>query len=715
MNQEDQKIKYKSKKRKLKGIESYSSKFFKIIGFVLLLYSLYFSFDFFKENIQKILYLLSAPGKGRGLIGIENSWELGYYYKIVISLIPLLLSYAFTYFFRFRNKIVSKYLVNTTFFCVTIYQNFLFYHNLFGMENVVIGHTNYYYSSITLVIPTLLFFVFYKIQDKNIGLILISIYFFSTLLQLQLSGFHPGYIFSAILFYNLLFYFITKKQISFVAFCLNFILTYSYLGLFVYRKLYIWHYTSFLNLFFVISFSFFIFYLLASLSLSTSKNKTLVPIIFNWINTLLYLTISCFVVNTFYGSGYLFLILAVIICHSLISFSISKIKNEKSKSFYNEIIIVLLFPALFSVFFMDYFFTIYFGILSVVLLFYYRYNNNKLILISSLLSLQLLIIHFVYQFLTFYLLALGLYFTPSTSILADGFAGIGMIIIAIFGVKRYLSKVSFISTSWLNKRLYSKFVNVALEFLYLVLIAWISYTFFVIFNMNFAYFHSVISLLCIAFATYLFYFKSKIISNSITFYYLLFAFIAILSIINFFEFPHSSINNIVIPGFFYYHGIIHYLQLLLTTILLYNLGQLIIEHKKSKLLKRVFEASLSLLIILIICNEYDYMYYLININNLTLENFSYLIEMNRLIPYSAILFFSAFILLLIGIYNKNRFLRVFAYIILFFDLIKVFYFEFVILTDQERIVILIILGLSFLFLSKIYSKQKVTRRRISSK
>ena len=177
-------------------------------------------------------------------------------------------------------------------------------------------------------------------------------------------------------------------------------------------------------------------------------------------------------------------------------------------------------------------------------------------------------------------------------------------------------------------------------------------------------------MLCIAFATYLFYFKSKIISNSITFYYLLFAFIAILSIINFFEFPHSSINNIVIPGFFYYHGIIHYLQLLLTTILLYNLGQLIIEHKKSKLLKRVFEASLSLLIILIICNEYDYMYYLININNLTLENFSYLIEMNRLIPYSVILFFSAFILLLIGIYNKNRFLRVFAYIILFFDLIK---------------------------------------------
>ena len=720
MNEEVNKVKYKLKKRKLKVIETQSSIFFKIIGILILMYSAYFSYSLLKDYVYNVLNLLStASGKG-GEIVYSNSWGFDYYYEVILSFIPVMASFAVSYYYyRHKNKLLSLYIANVTIFGFTLYQNYLFLYNLLGSDQIVIGHTNYYYSSFVLIIPLFLFFIFYKFYNNKFSLLLISICFFSILFQLQLSGFHPTYIFTSILLYNSIFYFIAKKENTFTAFSLNFLFSYFYLGLFVMRKLYLWHYTSLLSLFFIVSFLFFIYFLFIGLSIKSVKNKPFLPVIFSWINTTIYLILSIFVLNLFYDFGNFVPVLLAIISHSLIVIFSAKFNLGQSNLFYSQITIVFLAPVLFAVILPDYFFELFSGFTAVILLFYYRYFSNKIILWLSLIALQILMIHFIYLLFSFYFPVLGLFVTPSISILESGFINIAIVFFSTFGVKIYLSKISaFTTNKWVNKKGYFLYINLFLELIFFVLVAWFCYLIFVASKYNLDYFHSFLLLFSSIFAAYLFYNKSRLTSNKLIASCTLFVLVSLISILNFFGFPYYNINRVLMPNYLVIESIFHYLQLAIILFLLLKTSQIIIEIKKSKLLKRIFEMAIITLIILIICKEYDYLFLLRNVYDFTepsLANFANSIEMNKLLPYSSILFFSAFVFFVVGVKWNNRFIRIFSLTIIVFDLIKVFYFEFDILTNQERIVILIILGLSFLFLSKIYSKEKVIRRRISSK
>ena len=131
MNEEVNKVKYKLKKRKLKVIETQSSIFFKIIGILILMYSAYFSYSLLKDYVYNVLNLLStASGKG-GEIVYSNSWGFDYYYEVILSFIPVMASFAVSYYYyRHKNKLLSLYIANVTIFGFTLYQNYLFLYNL---------------------------------------------------------------------------------------------------------------------------------------------------------------------------------------------------------------------------------------------------------------------------------------------------------------------------------------------------------------------------------------------------------------------------------------------------------------------------------------------------------------------------------------------------------------------------------------------------------
>jgi hypothetical protein len=187
-------------------------------------------------------------------------------------------------------------------------------------------------------------------------------------------------------------------------------------------------------------------------------------------------------------------------------------------------------------------------------------------------------------------------------------------------------------------------------------------------------------------------------------------------IFGFFKFPYTYINRLEIPDFLSIESALHYIEFFLCIVLL--IKGFVINHNKEiiKKRKKFFEVSLALIGIVILFKEYDYLFLLNNFTNTNLYNLSLLSSMiikNRLLPYSSIMLFSATVLLLVGILRSDKFIRFFSLVLIGFALIKVFYLEFNLLTEEERFGSLVLLGITFLLISWIYKKVKVRRRRVS--
>jgi uncharacterized membrane protein len=79
---------------------------------------------------------------------------------------------------------------------------------------------------------------------------------------------------------------------------------------------------------------------------------------------------------------------------------------------------------------------------------------------------------------------------------------------------------------------------------------------------------------------------------------------------------------------------------------------------------------------------------------------------NQILPYSLIILTCSSILLIIGIKLKSLFLRSVSIIIIGVDLIKIFFIEFVEISDNYKGVVFILIGTLFLLLSLFYNKTK---------
>jgi hypothetical protein len=91
-----------------------------------------------------------------------------------------------------------------------------------------------------------------------------------------------------------------------------------------------------------------------------------------------------------------------------------------------------------------------------------------------------------------------------------------------------------------------------------------------------------------------------------------------------------------------------------------------------------------------------------------------ILDYNQILPYSIILLVSLLIILLIGLVENNKFLRLFSFFVAFCVLVKVFYIEYYILTKNDKITIIIITGVTFLVISSIYNRIKQKRSKRSA-
>lgn len=714
MNDNKAKIKYKTKTKKsrVKGIERYSSLVFSFIGLGLLLYSIYFYFSFQKELINTFYNSLFSHTEKSSEFKIEGS-NISYFEIFWRFGPPVLISFL-CYLGAKKYPIRTYYLNLIAIISLIVLHLQLFFHKFFlhtaSQGNVLV-------TSLLFLIPITIFFLNYKVHKRQLSLKFISLFFYSFIFQLVVVHYSYAFIFGAILIYSVVFYLLTLSKQDFINNLINAIFAYCFLGIFVLRKLYVGHHESFLPIFFVASFLYFALFFFVGISFS--KINVTIKHLFHWSNTLVYIGVNVIVIKNFYGFWYFVPVFIALLIHLITLFFIDKFKFEKTR---NSITIEIPTLVLLSVFattlWLPYSFEIFFGSLSILLVIYYQKTGHRYIYWSALVALQLLLIQFVYLLLSFYIPALALFVNPTISMLEKGMITSGLLLLSTYGVNFYLKSMKDkISTKWFSQRNFSQFLSLFFLLNLFILIEWVCFSMLVFNKGSIIYFHSLFFIIGFIYALYLLFKRYKLPSkfkNAICYSLYFFAFLMPLS--GFFKFPYNYINRLQFPNFLRIESILHYIELFFCLLLIIK-GFVVINNKDIiKKRKKILIVSLGLIGIVLLFKEYDYLFLLNNYSNTNLNNLSLLSTMiikNRLLPYSVLMLFGATALLLVGILRSDKFIRYFSLILIGFALIKVFYLEFNLLTEEERFISLVLLGFEFLIISWIYKKVKVGRRRAS--
>ncbi|MEO0037365.1 MAG: hypothetical protein RIQ59_576 [Bacteroidota bacterium] len=712
MSENKTKIKIKTKTRTVKGIEGYSSLVFRIVGIGLLLYSGYFYLSFQKELLNTFFNSLFSHTDDVSVIAKNTS--MGTYVKLLLRFVPSVLISLLCYLGAKKYPIRSYYLNLISILALTVSHTQLFFHKYFMYETC---HSNYFITSLFFIIPLVIFFMNYSAHNRPLVLTFISLFFYSFIFQLVIAHFSYIFIFGAILIYSTVFYFLSQPGQHFKSNLINSLFAYSFLGIFVLRKLYVGQNESFLPIFYVASFLYFSLFFLVGISFS--KINVSVKHLFHWSNTLAYIGVNAIVIGLFYGFWYFVPVLIALLVHLVALYFIDKFKFENTK---NSITIELPSLVLISLFAMSlwlpYAFELFFGCLSILLIIYYQKRELKYIYWSALVSLQLVIVQFVYLLLSFYVPALALFFNPSISMLERGLVTSILLLLSVYGVNFYLKSMKDkISTKWFSQRNFSQFLSLFFLLNLFIFIEWVCFSLLIFNEGSIIYFHSLFFIIGFIYAIYLLFKRYKLPPKFKTaICYSLYFFAFLMPIFGFFKFPYTYINRLEIPDFLSIESALHYIELLLCIVLL--IKGFVINHNKEiiKKRKKFFEVTLGLIGIVLLCKEYDYLFLLNNFTNTNLYNLALLSSMiikNRLLPYSSIMLFSATVLLLVGMLRSDKFIRIFSLVLIGFALIKVFYLEFNLLTEEERFGSLVLLGITFLLISWIYKKVKVRRRRVS--
>ena len=716
----NQKIRRQSSNRdRLKGIEKYSSLIFKIIGVLFLILALYYTLDFEKNGtISKISKLISSRSHElNDSSKTEFSWDI--FKNLLLIYIPGCIGAVICLFISNKKPKLSYYLSNLTVLFITIFNCKIFLENWIASWKFC--YSNYIYSSIFLIIPIILFLLIYWKIKKPFLITLVSIYFYLFLFQLLIIRFSYTYtyVLIALLLYSLLLFLITRRNNDKKNNIINQFISFGFILIFVIRQLYVNHKFQSLNLFFTIGFCYFLlFYGITFFIHLKEKGKQF--LILNWVNTIICFAISYYVLYIFKLTDYIiYPTFFILIIHIISLLLINKLNFAKNKTFPIDISTIVLISLVFSLVWKEYKFELFFGTLSVFSIYYAKISKNKFFIWLSLSITLLLIVKLIYLALKLCFSILELELTNTSKLITFGFINCGIVLISVLGVKKIVSNIKEqISNDWFNRTKFIKFLNVFILLNLFIFIEWTIISIIYSLSENLDYVKKAFIIIVGLFNLYVLK-NQDIISEkfkNIAFHSIFF-FSLLTPLFYFREYPYVYKNDITIKEFIIIESLFHYLSLFITLIILFkSLKNL---NKDRTYLQHFFEVLLGIIIILILCVEYDFIVISYNcffLKHVNIDIINNILFYNQLLPYSIIILLSSICILAIGIVNRNRFLRFFSLFIIAFDLLKVFIIEFDILSENEKVWILITIGIIFLLISWIYKRMKSKKNnRITSK
>ena len=716
----DKKNPKRAYKKKIRGIESYSSIIFRIFGVSLILLAVYYYFDTGNGNtIQQLSKLLTS--KSNRVNNGENlkfSWAI--FNNLLACFIPGLIGLIASIFYHKNNKSLFYYLSSSIIIFLTIAHATIFVNN--WLPNYIFSYYNYYIVSGFIIVPISVFLINYLSLKRTAILTYTTIYFYVLLFELLIIRFSYTYtyVFCCIIMYTVILYLISKKRNDTFNNLINALFAFGFLAIFIIRQLIYNSNTSTFGLFFSISSAYFLLFYFISLSFLFQEKKSVYKI-FYWINLALILYMNSIVLNSYFNVTYNTLpILFVISTNGLTIYLNKKYNYLNGKIFSIEISTLLLLSLFFTLIFKDYSYEVFFGTLAVFLIFYAKAGHNRVLIWLSVLFTFLLILKLVYLIISLTLIISKVQ-SINEDFISKGFINIGIILFAIWCVKNSLQSTKFhLSNKWLSRDKFLKFLSTFNLLSLFVFIIWLSFSMLFYFVGDLYYAVRVFAIVSSILVLFITKFEKTIYEkekNKIQ--YLTFFLFIVLTFIGFYEFPYTFKYDISYTGILSTETLFHYFELLLEIGLGYNILKIAKNiNSETKYLKDLIIVIVCLFSLLILCKEYDFttvIFSIISQHNLYQNNVLRILDNNQILPYSIILLVSLLIILLIGLIENNKFLRLFSVFIAACVLIKVFYIEYYILSKNDKITIVIITGITFLLISFIYNKikQKRSSRRLS--
>jgi hypothetical protein len=271
----------------------------------------------------------------------------------------------------------------------------------------------------------------------------------------------------------------------------------------------------------------------------------------------------------------------------------------------------------------------------------------------------------------------------------------------------------------LNREKFLKFLNTFNLISLFIFIIWISFSILFYFVGDLYYAVRVLVIVSSFLVLYIPKFHQDLyVNQKQKIEFLTYLFFVALTFIGFYEFPYTFKYDLTYGGIISTETIFHYSEFILEI----GLGYRILNYIKNTESENSYFKDLIIVItclfgIITLCKEFDFI--IVLYNTISQHNFDQntvlnILDKNQILPYSIILLVSLLIILLIGLVENNKFLRLFSVFVAFCVLVKVFYIEYYILTKNDKITIIIITGVTFLLISSIYNRIKQKRSKRSA-
>jgi hypothetical protein len=704
------------KTNRLKGIEKYSSIIFKIIGVLFLILALYYTFDVESNGtISKISKLITT--RSREVTDSSKtvfSWEI--FKNLLLVYIPGILGGLICIWFSQKKPKLSYYGSIITLFLITFFNCKIFLEN--WIESWRFCYSNYIYASSFLIIPICIFLYQYWRIQKPVLLTFISLYFYTFIFQLLIIRFSYTYIYilTAVLVYSLIMYLITRKNNYNRNTIENQFISLGFIIIFIVRQLYVNHKLQSINLFFIFSFCYFLIFYIITLLLYFKKSKYLY-LILNWINTLIYISICYYSLYIFrLTDNIIYPIFTLLAIHICSLFLLNKYSTYKNKTFSIDVSSIILISIALSLLWKDYKFELFFGSLSVLSIYYAKLSKNKFFIWLSLSITLILVTKLIYLALKLCFSILELELINTTKLITFGFINCGIVLISVLGVKKLVGNIKdSISNDWFNRSKFIKFLNIFLLLNVFIFIEWTLISLIFTISGNLDYVKKSFIIIASLFAYYIISHPEIVAAKfKNTVFHTIFFYSLATPIIRLLEFPYFYKNDLSIHQFLTIESLFHYTELIISFIILFKSLKSLRELNKNRTyLQHFFEVLLGIIIIISLCIEYDYFIITkdcFNLERINIDIINNKLFYNQVLPYSLIILISSICILILGVINNNRFLRVFSILIILFDLVKIFIIEFEILSQIERTNLLFITGLIFLLISWMYNKIRHKKR-----
>lgn len=699
------KITHNNKKERLTGFEKYSVIIFRLIGFLFFILAITYFFDNQDGSIQRVIKIISSKNNVIKQKNSVFSWEV--FSELLTYYIPIIIGMLFCIYIYQKKKLISYY----TNIALTIAA--IFFNSKIYITNWITSYqfcyTNYFIASIFLIVPTTLFLINYSKHKRPLLLTLTSFYFYIFLFQLLIIRFSYTYlyVFVSIIIYNAVVGLITRKDRSFLNNWFDFFSANFFLIIYVIRQFYFNQKKESLTLFFITSFVLLILFSTIGFLKKYNNNKNATSIYFI-LNNAFFIVLNIVTLLIFSHKEYFFIpVLITLAVNGILILLTIKYNyyREKTESF--EFIFIFLIASFIASLLYNHSFELFLASTSILLSFYFKYNNKNYFILSIVTPAIFLITNLIFAIISIDSSLLNF----NTDLFKKELIGYTISIIAIFIVKKIVNK-DLKTNIPIKKRIYYDFLEGLFILNILFFLAWFLYRIELLSTGSIRHYLTTLKTSFLLVGIYLTY-NNNFISIKVNklIKYTLLVFCIVIPIIEFSQFPYANTDYLNNIDFFRYESIFHYSSLIAYIILLWrliNFSKKINPEKKK--LQLFIESITGITLLIIICKEYDWVTIILS-NKMTPEILINNINYNTIFPYSYIIVTSSMILFLIGVINKNKLLRVFSLLINFFIIAKILYFDFKVLSKGEKISLMIAIGTLFIIISWLYNKIKARRKK----